>query len=421
MFGLRRFGIKLGLDTIRNILTGLDNPQDHYRCIHIAGTNGKGSVAATLASILKKHGYKVGLYTSPHLVRFNERICINDVPIPNKDVVKAYEAVKSVHHGDREPTFFEFSTAMALTTFAKEKVDWAIIETGMGGRLDATNIIKPKACVITNISLEHREYLGNTIAEIAGEKAGIIKRRVPVITGVKQKKALEIIQGIAKKNQSPLFRKGREFRFRKVPDGTFTYHGIEEKWKNLQTGLSGEFQAENAALTAAVCEVINHTEDVKIDAATIRNGLQSVKWPGRLEIAAQSPLVLMDGAHNFIAARQLAAFLKKEWQDRKITLVIGILADKPYASMLKSLLPLTSRVVLTQPSIDRALNPEKLFAVARKWQPNIKIIPDVGRAVRWAIESLPPRGAICIAGSLYVVGEAKAWFEQNFPPGANTR
>jgi len=175
MYGLRRFGIKLGLSTIKNILKGLGNPQDNFECIHVAGTNGKGSVAAALASILHVAGYHVGLYTSPHLIRFNERIRINEQQITNDDVVAAYQAVRRVHYGQREPTFFEFATAMALYEFGRQNVDWAVIETGMGGRLDATNMIKPALSVITNVSLEHRDYLGNTLSQIAREKAGIPK------------------------------------------------------------------------------------------------------------------------------------------------------------------------------------------------------------------------------------------------------
>ena len=188
MYGLRRFGIKMGLSTIRKILSGLGNPQNTYACIHVAGTNGKGSVASSLASILNQAGYKTGLYTSPHLVNFNERIQINSRPISNANVLASYKAISRVHHGDREPTFFEFATIMAFYEFASRKVDWAIIETGMGGRLDATNIILPRVSIITNISLEHRDYLGDTLEQISGEKAGIIKPRTPVITGIRQKK-----------------------------------------------------------------------------------------------------------------------------------------------------------------------------------------------------------------------------------------
>ena len=177
MFGLRRFGIKLGLDVIQRILSGLDHPHKRFRSVHVAGTNGKGSVASMLTAILREAGFTVGLYTSPHLVHFNERIRINGRPISNRQVVAAYEAVRATNTGAREPTFFEFSTAMALYAFGHHPVDWAVIETGMGGRLDATNLLAPEVSIITNISLEHRDYLGDTIAAIAGEKAGIIKKQ----------------------------------------------------------------------------------------------------------------------------------------------------------------------------------------------------------------------------------------------------
>ena len=239
MYGLRRFGIKMGLSTIKTILSGLGNPQNTYACIHVAGTNGKGSVASSLASILNQAGYKTGLYTSPHLVRFNERIQVNNRPISNRNVVASYNTIKKAHHGDREPTFFEFATIMAFYEFARQKVDWAIIETGMGGRLDATNIIRPRVSIITNISLEHRDYLGDTLEQISGEKAGIIKTRTPVITGIRQKKAIAVVKNKAAEKSAPLFRFGKDFKVRRNKSGTFSYQGIETNWKNLQTGLSG--------------------------------------------------------------------------------------------------------------------------------------------------------------------------------------
>ena len=410
MYGSRRFGIILGLSTIRNLLKGLGNPQNRFAGIHIAGTNGKGSVAASLSAVLHTAGYKVGRYTSPHLVRFNERICINDRPISDEDVVAAYNAVKGVHLGRREPTFFEYTTAMALYTFEMKKVDWAVIETGMGGRLDATNIITPALSIITNISLEHRMYLGNTIAEIAGEKGGIIKKNIPVVTGVKQKQAISTLKSIAAEKSAPLYRRGDAFRVRKQTDGTFAYYGMDSVWRGLKTGLTGSHQIDNAALVLAACEVLNQ-EKAKLDLSYIKEGLLNTHWPGRLEIAKESPLVLLDGAHNFIAARALKNYLTTHLSNRKITLVIGILDDKPYQSMLKSLLPLCSRVIVTRAKIDRALPPETLHKIAKQVVPQTMIIPDVPGAVKYAVESTPSQDAVCIAGSLYVVGEAKEYLE----------
>jgi dihydrofolate synthase/folylpolyglutamate synthase len=346
MYGLRRFGIILGLSTIKRILKGLGNPQEGMSFIHVAGTNGKGSIASTLSTILHLSGHKVGLYTSPHLVRFNERICINNRPISNKNVVSSYKAVKKVDHGTREPTFFEFATAMALNEFGRRKVDWAIVETGMGGRLDATNVIKPALSLITNISLEHKDYLGETISSIAREKGGIIKKNVPVVSGVRQKKVISILKGIAESQSAPFYRFGDAFRVRRNRDGTFNYFGIENVWPNMNAGLVGSHQIDNAALVLAACEVLNKKN----------LGL---------------PLQCIKDAH-------------------------------------------CSRVVLTRPKIDRALAPEKLYHIVREKITDIRVIPNVDEAVVHAVETTPADGVICIAGSLYVVGEAKETFEKNF-------
>ena len=410
MYGFQRFGIKLGLATIRKILNGLGNPHKEYVCIHVAGTNGKGSVASSLASILYRSGYKTGLYTSPHLVRFNERIQVNGRQISNKNVLTAYNAVKEVHHGRREPTFFEFATAMALYEFSRQKVDWAVIETGMGGRLDATNVIQPELAIITNVSLEHRQYLGNTVSDIAAEKAGIIKYRKPVITAVSQKNAFGVVERIAAGKKAPLFRMGRDFRVRRHHPGTFSYYGINTVWHDLQTALQGSHQADNAALVLAACELLNAGE-ANLVFDHIKKGLRTTHWPGRLETVSEDPLIILDGAHNQAAASNLARFLATKLTGREITLVIGILDDKPYKVMLKSLLPQASRVVLTRAKIDRALDPRRLMDVAQNYNIESHLVPDVAGAVKCAIDICPPGGAICIAGSLYVVGEAKEAFE----------
>ncbi|MBU0545042.1 MAG: bifunctional folylpolyglutamate synthase/dihydrofolate synthase [Proteobacteria bacterium] len=406
MYSLRRFGIKLGLTTIKNILSALGDPQNNYSCIHVAGTNGKGSVASALACILQKAGYKVGLFTSPHLVTFNERIQINNHLISNKNVVESYNAVNNIHQGAREPTFFEFSTAMALYEFSKEKVDWAVIETGMGGRLDATNIIKPAISIITNISIEHKTYLGNTIEKIAGEKGGIIKRGTPVITGAKQKNVINVLKNIAAKKKAPFYLLGESFKTRRNKNGTFTYHGMEKVWPNMRTGLSGTHQIENAALVLAACEILG--EKIDLSVGHMRAGLFQNKWPGRLEIVSSSPYIILDGAHNLNAARTLTRFLSKEFAEKKIAVITGMLDDKPYAAMLKSILSVCNRVILTKPLIDRALEPETLYAASKGLVKNITIIPSVKEAIDYALSTASADEIICITGSLYVVGEAKA-------------
>ncbi len=416
MYGFRRFGIKLGLSTIKKILTGMGDPQDSFASIHVAGTNGKGSVASSLASILYRSGYKTGLYTSPHLVHFNERIQVNHRPISNDRVVATYRAVKDAHFGKRDPTFFEFTTAMALFEFADQKVDWAIIETGMGGRLDATNIINPAISIITNISLEHREYLGNTLTQIAAEKAGIIKKRTPLVTGIRQKKAFSEIKRIAAEKNAPLFRLGTDFKIRRNQEQTFSYYGIRNVWHNLQTALPGSYQVDNAALVLAACELLGkHKAEIAL--SNIQEGLSRNYWPGRLEVVSNNPFIILDGAHNLAAARNLAKFLSTNLAGRDITLVVGILDDKPYKTMLKSLLTPANRVILTRAKIDRALEPGKLYETAKTLNPDVTIIPDVELAIKNAIETTPQHGAICIAGSLYVVGEAKEALEKGLISG----
>ncbi len=407
MYSLHRFGIKLGLDIISGMLDGLGNPQESYNCIHIAGTNGKGSVASALSTILHRAGYRTGLYTSPHLVSFNERICIDNQPVSNDDIIAAHTRATEAFQGDRENTFFELTTAMALDVFGRKQVDWAIIETGMGGRLDATNVLTPDLCIITNISLEHQSYLGDTIAQIAGEKGGIIKKGIPVVTGVRQPEAIQTIESLAKEHDAPLARFKETFDIRPSAENIFDYHGIETDLDMVAVGLPGEHQLENAALVLAACETLNLAGKVKIDEAAMRYGLMKNTWPGRLEIVAEAPTILLDGAHNLVACEALAHFLKTRYMDRDITLVVGILDDKPYEKMLDLLVPACKKLILTRPIINRALEPEALLPVIEPYGKETTIIASVPEAVNLAIDAARPDEVICIAGSLYVVGEAR--------------
>jgi dihydrofolate synthase/folylpolyglutamate synthase len=407
MFGLRRFGIKLGLETISTLLSGLGDPQHSYRAIHIAGTNGKGSVATMLSTILKAAGYRVGRYTSPHLEFFNERICIDNEPIEDDAVVSAYDRVRAVQDLKRQPTFFEFTTAMALDEFARRKVDWAIVETGMGGRLDATNVIQPAVSVITNISLEHRLYLGNTIAAIADEKAGIIKPAVPVVAGVTQGSAKARVQHNADLQKARLYLKGRDFRCRRKPGGSFAYHGMEQTWSDLKLRLAGSHQVDNASLVLAVCEILQQSGQIRIPLPSIRSGLENAYWPGRLEVAHEAPRLILDGAHNLMAARVLAHHLSTCYKDRQITLVVGVLDDKPCESILKDLAGPCHRAIVTQPEINRAIPADQLAVTARRYFKDVVVVPGVHDAVKKAMQDSKPDDVVCVAGSLYVVGEAK--------------
>jgi len=416
MYSLRRFGIKLGLEVIKNILNDLGNPQDTFSSIHIAGTNGKGSVASTLATILHCAGFNVGLYTSPHLIRFNERVRINGEMVTDAEIVESYKAVKQARFGDREPTFFEYTTAMAFYEFGRKNVDWAVIETGMGARLDATNILSPKVSIITNISMEHQMYLGNTIKDITFEKAGIIKPKTPVVAGVRQKEGKDVLKRIADGNAAKMFQFKTDFNVRRNATGGFTYFGIDHVWRGLKTGLLGNHQTDNAALALCACELlmrggINNSKG-QITLPQIKRGLEHNIWPGRLQTLSTSPFILVDGAHNLAAIRNLKTFLLENLGGRDLTLVVGILDDKSYKPMLKHLLPLCSRVIITRPKIDRSLAPEALYPVAKQMIPDVRIIPDVPEAVKTAIEAASTGGAVCIAGSLYLVGETMEAIEK---------
>ncbi len=407
LFGLRRFGIKPGLARIREMLAHIGNPQQAFSCIHVAGTNGKGSIASALARILYEAGYRVGLYTSPHLIRFNERIQVNGEPVSDDTVLEAFRAVSG--SAPPQATFFEYATAMAFYVFSQSRVQWAVVETGLGGRLDATNILSPALCIISNIAMEHQAYLGRTISQIASEKAGIIKARTTVITGARQAAAIRVMENAAAEKSAPFYRFGRDFRVRRKNGGRFTYLGIQTVWPDMQTSLIGEHQVDNAAVTLAACEVLT-LNGTGLDITCIRKGLSENIWPGRLEMVSNRPMVILDGAHNLSASRKLARYLSTAQAGKNITLVIGILNDKPYAAMLRNLLPLCRKVILTRPVIDRALDTEKLHQVVRNYPVEASVIPDVAKAVQTAISTAELSDVVCIAGSLYVVGEARAYF-----------
>ena len=265
----------------------------------------------------------------------------------------------------------------------------------------------PILAVITNISLEHRAYLGSTIADIAGEKAGIIKSKTPVVTGVRQKSAGKVIADQASKLGAPLYRHGQEFQCRRRPDMQFDYYGIHHTYHKLRLGLSGDHQVDNASLVLAACELLERSGRVTIKEETLRKGLEDTRWPGRLEVVGMAPEIILDGAHNLMSARTLGRHLRRHLHDRNITLVIGILEDKPYRNILKDLIASCRRVIVTQPKIDRAIPADKLELAAREFSPNVEVRADVGEAVRYAVATSAKEDVICIAGSLYVVGEAK--------------
>jgi dihydrofolate synthase/folylpolyglutamate synthase len=411
LFGLQKFGIKFGLNSTENILAQVGSPHRKLRCIHIGGTNGKGSTAAMLSSILKQHGFKVGLYTSPHLVRFTERFRINDEEASSERILDVFERIRGVLDDREPPTFFEVVTAMGFLYFVEEEVDWAIIEVGMGGRLDATNVIEPKVSIITNVAYDHQEYLGNTLSAIAREKAGIIKEKTPVITGARQPVVVGVLKATSSKHHAPLFRLGTDFRVRRNTEGgSFQYQGLRRRWPSLEVNLIGPHQAGNAAMALAALEVLEKEGELAIDPAAVERGLCNVYWPARLEVLEKDPLIVLDGAHNPPGAESLRDSLKNCFKYRHLHLVIGIMADKDIRGILRRLLPLAETAIFTQPRYTRAANPENLRRLARPYIQKHYVIPDLASAIQQAKQLAGPDDLICITGSLYFAGEVKELF-----------
>ncbi|HOV88017.1 MAG TPA: folylpolyglutamate synthase/dihydrofolate synthase family protein [Syntrophobacteraceae bacterium] len=407
LYGLQKYGIKFGLNCTENLLARLGNPHRAFRSVHVAGTNGKGSTAAMLSSVLKEHGLQVGLYTSPHLVRFTERFRMNDTEVSPERIMRVFGKIYPLLDQRVPPTFFEVVTAMAFAYFAEENADWAVIEVGMGGRLDATNVIKPRVSVVTNISFDHQEFLGSTLSSIAREKAGIIKTGVPVVTGARQPVVQGILKAACLKHKTSLFSLGRDFRVRRNGEGTFQYVGMRRRWSSLKVPLEGPHQTANAALALAALEILERQGDVRLDPAAVQRGLSRVLWPARLEILQDNPLVILDGAHNPQGAESLRDALKNSFSYRHLHLVMGVMADKDIRGIFRRLLPLAETAVFTQPRYARAANPEELRRLARSYIRKHYVIPDPASAIQQAKLLAGPEDLICITGSLYFAGEVK--------------
>ncbi len=379
--------IKLNLEPIQRLLLMLGNPHRNLRCIHVAGTNGKGSVTAMLGQILIEAGYRVGMYTSPHLKRFNERIKINNIEITNRDIAGYY---KKIEPHITNQSFFEITTALAFLYFYEQKVDFAVIETGLGGRLDATNVITPLVSIITTIDYDHTNLLGKTLSAIAREKAGIIKPNIPVLTQT-QGEPLRVIQKIAAQKKAAVF-----------------YASPLKKKVSLKF-LHGDFQQKNAAIAAGACRILQKQYGIVLTQKIIRSGLANTRWDGRMEF--KNKYLIIDGAHNPAGIRVLTHELKKIGQktNAKFIFVIGILRDKKYADMVRMILPLAQTIIITKPSNERALAPEILQTEIKKIK-NIpcKIIQKPRPALRYAQKIRGKNEIIVVTGSLYLVGELRS-------------
>jgi len=385
LYSLESPKIKLGLERVQQLLDKIGNPEKKLRFIHVAGTNGKGSVCSMIFYALKKAGYKTGLYTSPHLKKFNERIRINNKEITDKEIVEYFLKVKPCMTSQ---SFFEITTTMALLYFKEHNVDFVVLEVGLGGRLDATNAVTPLVSVITNIELEHTEFLGKTIGKIALEKAGIIKNGIPVITGAKSI-ALKAIKKIAKERNAPLF------LVKKYPDVKFDY-------------LNGAFQQQNKDIALTAIGVLQKSNSIKINKNQIINGIKKTRWKGRMEFISRN--VLADCAHNpagFEALKKELLILKKQKNIENFIFVVGIQNDKEIATMLKVISPLISTIIFTKSRHEKATKPENLLKIFNKINKKIKtkIINNPKKALVYARKIANKNDLIVVAGSIYMVGE----------------
>ena len=415
LYRLHASGIKFGLDTERVLLERLGNPEQNLQIIHVAGTNGKGSVCAILESVLRAAGLKTGLYTSPHLIHFNERIRVNGQCITDDELADLIRRVDGtaqniIHDQEgREVTFFEFATALAFEYFKRQRVDVAVLETGMGGRLDATNVITPLLSVITGISLEHVAWLGSDIKSIAREKSGIIKSGIPVVIGSMPEEALEVVMRTVRDHGSRLVqavqaisiqRKTQNLKGQKI-----TIDSSANSYGTITLPLLGSKALENTATAIATLEELASVTSFEISPRMIKEGLEKVYWPGRIHILSHKPLVIVDAAHNPEAAEALARTLKELLKGIPLALVLGICSDKDINGFLRPFSNLVKHCWAVPLNNERSLPVEKITARARAlgWPTSESTVPcAIEQALAWATEN---RGAVCVAGSIFLAGE----------------
>lgn len=408
-----RSALVFDIRRIKHLLERLGNPQDAARTIHIAGTKGKGSTAAMLASILTEAGYRTGLYTSPHLLSFTERIQVDTKPIAEADFARLVQSLKpEVESVNRlatygELTTFELLTALAFTCFKEMQVDYQVLETGLGGRLDATNVVKPKVCVITSISYDHTEVLGSTLTQIATEKAGIIKPGSTVVCAPQFPEAMAVIEKKCREQKVKLVDIENDVSWQRTslsPEGqSFTLNGITGKY-NLSIPLIGEYQLENAAAAVTTAEVLAGL-GASISPESIASGLARVHWPGRLQVLRRQPWVVIDGAHNAYSAQKLVEALRQHFKFERLFLIFGASADKNVAGMVAELASLYSEVIVTASRHPRALETDTLVSEFSKTGVIPEVAENVASAVELALAKATPTDLICATGSLFIIAE----------------
>jgi len=411
-------GVKFGLENVRTVLTALGEPHLAYPSILVAGTNGKGSVCAMLARVLSRHGFRTGLYTSPHLVAVEERIRIGDETISRRDFCRLLSRVKAaileliaIGKLESSPTYFEVLTILALLCFRERHVDIAVLEVGMGGRLDATNVVTPLVSVITTVGRDHQEFLGPTLTDIAFEKAGIIKLGVPVVCGLGRGTARNVIERRARELGAPVqgvFDKPGALRAQRKKGGFRFSFRFEGENFVYSPSLQGEHQGRNAAVVIATAVEVGRRWR-KLQKRRIVQGIRETRWEGRLESVRLRPRVVLDGAHNEAGARVVAAYAR-DFLPRPRTLVFAIMKDKNIRRISSLLFPLAETIILTSVPLPRAASPEMIFSLAPVRKKKAFLEPDPKRAVQKALGLTPPRGSVLITGSLFLVGEVKRLF-----------
>jgi dihydrofolate synthase/folylpolyglutamate synthase len=418
IFNLKRFGdIKLRLNTVRELLRRIGDSHKNFKSIHVGGTNGKGSTAAMIASILQSSGYRVGLFTSPHLSNYNERIAINGEKISEDKIVQMIkEFIPLINQMNPTPTFFEVTTVLAMKYFSEQKVDFAVFEVGIGGRLDATNVITPLVSVITNVSLEHTEILGNTVKKIAKEKGGIIKENGILVTAA-DSEALDVFESICKRKNSKIIKVGKDVNVERINS---SLDGQKFRVRSFQRNIElfmhllGDYQLINAATAVAAIEALKfHGIDVSDDA--IKSGMESVKWPGRMELVQLEPLVILDCAKDSAAARSLKESILRNFPKKaKLILVISISSDKNIQAVIKELVPIADRIVITKHKVmNRAADTKILTGEVSKYSKSFVIVEDVKDAVDKGIKMAGGGDVVLVTGSIFTVGEARElWYKE---------
>jgi len=423
---VQNLGIKFGLDNVRTILSSFDNPHQKYPSVLVAGTNGKGSVCAMLTQILTDHGLRAGLFTSPHLVKPEERIRIGDRLISSRDFCRILTGLKT--RIDEliaskkllsPPTYFEFLTCMAFLYFWEKKADIAVLEVGMGGRFDATNVVEPCVSVITTISGEHQKFLGENLSQIAFEKAGIVKPGVPVVCGVLEAEAFETIKRRAEELKAPflgVFERSGCFSIQKTDrEHSFVYRSNGEKYI-FSPSLKGEYQGRNAAVAIVACEQLS-TRWRKLKKNKIIQGIEKTKWEGRLEIASREPFIIFDGAHNVEGVQGLKKYIK-DFLPSPLILVFAVMRDKEIEKIAEILFPLAEKVILTQFPYFKAASPDDIETKTSGYQDKIIKEPDPLNALKLAIRMAGSDGCVVVAGSLFLVGAIKK--HGDVPQGATS-